>query len=454
VSTQIMAEPDTTSLHRYLSSRRPTLRDIRPLLSHKGYREALLRNIHDPDLLAFWQGEFPAYSSSTFAPIYNKLGLLLSSGLVRNIVAQSRSKLSFPQLIQNKKVVLVNLSAGLIGEDNAHFLGALLVSKLQIAAMQSLRYGREQRTPFTLYVDEFQHFVVSSFEKILSEAGKAGLSLVMANQFLEQLPGSLQSAIVGNVGTVAAFRVSSESGRLLEKELAGKVTAERFVSLQRGEAVVRIGSARDTALIHTSPPPTAEKSVGIGEIVEATRTEVCRSRTDIEAELAQERNLWEQLFQADVEAKNRSKPKAKSEPKTQDDSVVQEQAISETETFSEPEPIPGRDFVLRKQTPKTANQDSESSTSKGHDRAANKISAMQKELAEGQKSDSPHPRPEPYPSLKTEQNQTPGASKSAPTAEAKSAPLDEPESFGWIEEESVEDTPAALQPTKDKEGSI
>ncbi|MBV9467634.1 MAG: TraM recognition domain-containing protein, partial [Abitibacteriaceae bacterium] len=269
-----------------------TLRDIRPLLADKAYREQVLPVVNDPDLLAFWQSEFPGYSQATFAPIYNKLGLLLSSPLVRNIVAQPKSRLHLSSLIAGRKILIVNLAQSLVGEDNAHFLGALLVSKIQIAAMQSLRHQRGSRTPFTLYVDEFQHFVVSSFEKILSEAGKAGLSLVMANQFLEQLNEHLQAAILGNVGTLVSFRVSSDSARALEKEFGGRFAAEDIVDLGRGQAIARIGQARDSVRIATFPPPQpapgTDAQALLNVIVEQTRQTSCRPRVEIEAELAQE----------------------------------------------------------------------------------------------------------------------------------------------------------------------
>jgi hypothetical protein len=265
-----------------------TLRDIRPLLSDKAYRARVLESVSDLDLQAFWRSEFPTYGPATFSPIYNKLGLLLSSPIVRNIVAQPESKLQLGRIMGGNQILLVNLNQSLVGEDNAHFLGALLVSKLQIAAMQSLRKERTSRVPFTLYVDEFQNFVVSSFEKILSEAGKAGLSLVMANQFIEQLPQGLQSAIWGNVGTLVSFRVSGEGGRLLEKELASKFRQSDMVSLNRGEAVARIGQARDSFFIRTLPPPSSTRTDSdfISAIVERTREQCCRPRAEVEAELA------------------------------------------------------------------------------------------------------------------------------------------------------------------------
>jgi hypothetical protein len=265
-----------------------TLRDIRPLLSNKEFREQVVQQLDDPDLKGFWTGEFFGYSSSHFAPLYNKLGLLLSSPIVRNIIAQRQSKLSFAHVISSRQVLLINLASSRIGNDNAHFLGALLVSKLQIAAMQSLRLGQNERTPFTLYVDEFQNFVVSSFETILSEAGKAGLSLVMANQFLEQLNAHLQTAILSNAGTLVSFRVSSDSGRLLEKEFAGRFKSSDLVSLNRGQAVARIGSAQDSFAIETLPPLIQPSMSFAATILEQSRTQVCRLRHEVEAELAEE----------------------------------------------------------------------------------------------------------------------------------------------------------------------
>lgn len=314
-----------------------TLRDIRPLLSDKAFRETVLKRVPDPELRAFWHGEFPSYSASTFAPIYNKLGLVLPSPLVRNVVAQKQSRLHLPSLINAKKVLLVNLNSSLIGSDNAHFLGALLVSRIQIAAMQSLRQGRAGRTPFTLYVDEFQNFVVSSFETILSEAGKAGLSLVMANQFLEQLGSSLQTAILGNVGTMVSFRVSSDSGRLLEKELAGRFTQSDMVSLSRGEAVARVGSASDSFAIQTLPPPSSQQRSLAPEIRERTQRECCRPRTDVEAELAlKEEAAAKKEVTAGEEVKEETAPRAKPRRSDTGDELKDGEGRRDSALFNEP----------------------------------------------------------------------------------------------------------------------
>ncbi|HXI18196.1 MAG TPA: hypothetical protein VNM48_17670, partial [Chloroflexota bacterium] len=293
-----------------------TLRDIRPLLADKAYRHELLQHVRDPALLSFWRDEFPAYSSSSFAPLYNKLGLLLSSPLLRNIVVQPQSRLPVGQLIRHKSIVLVNLAQGLIGEDNAHFLGALLVSKIQIAAMQSLRHAPEERVPCTLYVDEFQHFVVSSFSKILSEAGKAGLSLVMANQFLEQLGEGLQTAILSNVGTLVSFRVSGDSARRLEREFGGHFNGHDLVDLAWGQAVVRIGQGSDSYALDTLPPPppaTDGRQIR-HQAVERTRRLCCRPRLEVEA-------LWQEMMQKEGKQESEGPPAATKVTRQPSDTV-------------------------------------------------------------------------------------------------------------------------------------
>jgi len=288
-----------------------TLRDVRPLLSNKAFRQRIVAELDDPELKAFWNGEFYGYSASSFAPLYNKLGLLISSPLVRNIIAGRQSKLSFADIIRNKQILLVNLAGSQIGNDHAHFLGAVLVSKLQIAAMQSLRLAKEERMPFTLYVDEFQNFVVSSFETILSEAGKAGLSLVMANQFLEQLSTHLQVAILSNAGTLVSFRVSSDSGRLLEKEFAGRYKSHELVSLERGEAIARVGSAGDSYDIKTLPPSPVLGINFVEEIRQQSQEVICRPRQEVEEELAADakRQAEEQETEERAEAERKDTEK-------------------------------------------------------------------------------------------------------------------------------------------------
>lgn len=302
-----------------------TLRDIRPLLDNKVYRAKLLEQVQDPDLKTFWNTEFSGYQSSAFAPIYNKLSLLLSSPVVRNIIGGAENRLQAGDLIKDRRVLLVNLAQSIIGEDNAHFLGALLVSRIQLAAMHNLRLGRGDRMPFTLYVDEFQNFVVSSFEKILSEAGKAGLTLVMANQFLEQLDIGLATAIRSNAGTLVSFRVSAQSGRSLEAEFGGLYGAGVLTNLECGQAVARIGRAGDSILIRTFlpvEPGTMGALSGTAAIVrKATHHRVCRPRQEVEAELRTADEAMQTMLLAEARAAEQAR-----EAKVRDKKAREEQA--------------------------------------------------------------------------------------------------------------------------------
>lgn len=298
-----------------------TLGDIRPLLSNAPYREAVLQGVSDPGLRSFWRTEFAGYSASSFAPVYNKLGLLMSSPVVRNILSNPQSKLRPAHIIENRQILLVNLAQSLIGEDNAHFLGALIVSQIQLAAMHNLRRGRDERVPFTLYVDEFQNFVVSSFEKILSEAGKAGLTIVMANQFLEQLGEGLQKAILSNVGTLVSFRVSAESGRVLQGEFGGLFGAKELTDLERGQAVVRLGRAGDSFALRTFPPVEPDTMRGEkgsrDRIIERTRDCVCRLRHEVEREIVESQHRLEELLAAAEAAERRAKVEEREAKQTE-----------------------------------------------------------------------------------------------------------------------------------------
>lgn len=325
------------------TGRKHTLRDVRALLSDEDYRDVVLAGVRDPDLRLFWKREFPAYPASALSPIYNKLGLLFSSPLVRNIAGGSASKLHFGDLMKGKQVLLVDLSSGKIGSDNAHFLGALLVSRLQLSAMHALRLGREERPPFTLYVDEFHAFVVSSFETILSEAGKAGLHLVMANQFLEQLDQGLQTAILSNVGTLVSFRVSAGSARSLEREFGGVVGAQTLVDLSRGEAVARLGRAGNTMRLNTFPPPQAPDVTGqagrMERILERTRETLCRPRAEVEAEIFSKGHDLKEAAPPEEERKERHADEPGRAPQSAEQSET-EQPLQEID-MAAPSSSPG-----------------------------------------------------------------------------------------------------------------
>lgn len=200
-----------------------TLLEIYRMLSNWRFRKEIVEEVKDPVVKSFWQNEFPKYlyqfKGEALAPIQNKLGAFLTVSLVRNIVGQEKSKINFREVIDNGKILLVNLAKGRIGEDISSFLGSLIITKIQLAAMSRIDVQENERRDFYLYVDEFQEFVASeTFEGILSEARKYRLCLVLAHQYIGQLDEELRKAIFGNVGTIIAFPVGPENGEFLEKE--------------------------------------------------------------------------------------------------------------------------------------------------------------------------------------------------------------------------------------------
>jgi hypothetical protein len=202
---------------------RKTLVDVYTLLADWRYRKKVVEEVKDPIVKSFWQNEFPKllfqYKGEALAPIQNKLGAFLTVPLVRNIVGQEQSKIDFREVIDKGKILLVNLAKGRLGEDISSFLGSLIITKIQLAAMSRIDIPENERRDFYLYVDEFQEFVASeTFEGILSEARKYRLCLILAHQYIDQLDHELRKAIFGNIGTIIAFPVGPENGEFLQKE--------------------------------------------------------------------------------------------------------------------------------------------------------------------------------------------------------------------------------------------
>ncbi len=220
------------------------LSDILTLLTNDEYREKVVAILDDPVLKSFWVDEYNKLHqrerSQHIASILNKVGQFVSSPLVRNVVNAPTSSFSIEELMDDGKILIANLSQGKLGEDNATLLGAMLITKIQLAAMGRVNMPEEQRRDFYLYVDEFQNFATESFIKILSEARKYRLNLILANQYIAQIPEEVQKAIFGNCGNVAAFVMGAEDAHVFEKEFAGKYTQQDLVSLDRYQIVNKI----------------------------------------------------------------------------------------------------------------------------------------------------------------------------------------------------------------------
>ncbi|MFZ1721089.1 MAG: type IV secretion system DNA-binding domain-containing protein [Microgenomates group bacterium] len=232
------------SLLTLLKSPNARLSDIIDMLTDKAFRDKLVSEIDDPILVNFWEHEFNQMQdrqrTEAIAPILNKVGQFVSSPLVRNVVNSRKSSFSIEEAMSEGKVVLVNLSQGKLGEDNATLLGAMLITKIQLAAMARVHIAEEDRKDFFLYVDEFQNFATDSFSKILSEARKYRLNLTLANQYIAQIPEDVQKAIFGNCGSMISFVMGADDANVFSKEFGDKYSDEDLVSLGRYQIINRL----------------------------------------------------------------------------------------------------------------------------------------------------------------------------------------------------------------------
>ncbi len=238
-----------------------TLLAIIRILSDKEFRKQVIENIQDPVVKSFWVNEFAGYAdkfaSEAVAPIQNKVGQFLSTSLIRNIVGQVKSTIDMRDVMDNQKILIMNLSKGRIGEDSSALLGAMMITKIQMAAMSRVDIPEDERRDFYLYIDEFQNFSTESFANILSEARKYRLNLIMAHQYIEQLNEIVRGAVFGNVGTMVTFRVGAADAGVLVKDFAPRFTEEDLVNLTKFEIYLKLmidGVASEPFSAGTLPP--------------------------------------------------------------------------------------------------------------------------------------------------------------------------------------------------------
>ena len=265
-----------------------TLLGINRLLSDEDYRKRVVSLIQDPIVKTFWIKEFAAFSdkyrTEAVAPVQNKVGQFLSASIIRNIVAQVKSTINLREIMDNRKILILNLSKGLIGEENSRLLGAMIITRLQLAAMERVDMAEEDRQDFYLYVDEFQNFATESFAAILSEARKYRLSLTMAHQYIEQLDDTVKAAVFGNVGTIIAMRVGSPDAAELVKEFTPRFTEEDLVGLSKYEIYLKLmidGAASEPFSANTLPP-IAKRTNSSEKVIKVSRERHSTRRDKIE----------------------------------------------------------------------------------------------------------------------------------------------------------------------------
>ena len=266
-----------------------TLMGINRLLVDKEYRKKVTDKIQDPIVKTFWVAEFASwsekYATEAIAPVQNKVGQFLSASIIRNIVSQVKSTIDPLKIMNEGKILIVNLSKGRVGEDNMRLLGGMMITKIQMAAMERVEIKNEaDRRDFYLYVDEFQNFATESFANILSEARKYRLNLVVAHQYIKQLEEEVAWAIFGNVGTIISFRVGAEDAAFMENEFMPTFTPEDLVNLGKTQVYLKlmVDGASTAPFSANTLPPIAKRMGTAEKIIAVSRERYSVSKKEIE----------------------------------------------------------------------------------------------------------------------------------------------------------------------------
>jgi hypothetical protein len=292
-----------------------TMLGINKMLADKTYRNDVIAHITDPSVKNYWTKEFAGYTdrfaAEAIPAIQNKIGQFTSNPLIRNIIGQPKSSFDIRKAMDERKIIIVNLSKGLVGENNANLLGSMIVTKIYLAAMSRADSSPAElaKLPnFYLYVDEFQSFANKSFADILSEARKYKLSLNITHQYVEQMAEEVRSAVFGNVGTMIAFRVGSYDAELLEKEFAPTFLMEDIVNLGFAQIYLRlmIDGVASQPFSATTLPPIAKADVSFrAEVMENSRKVYTHHKEEVEKVIKE----WHEPEKTEVREKQIEKPR-------------------------------------------------------------------------------------------------------------------------------------------------
>lgn len=268
-----------------------TLLGINRILVDRDFRRKMIVGIKDPVVKSFWITEFEQWQdkfrSEAIAPIQNKVGQFLSTSLIRNIVGQQTSTIVPRDFMDSRKIFIINLAKGRVGEDASRLMGGMLITKMQLSAMERVDIPENDRQDFYLYIDEFQNFATESFANILSEARKYRLALIMAHQYIEQLEEEVASAVFGNVGTIVSYRVGAGDAEKLAVEFAPRFVEEDLVNLPKFNIYLKLmidGIASDPFSASTLPP-IAARTNSMEKVINASRRQYSRERKAVERDI-------------------------------------------------------------------------------------------------------------------------------------------------------------------------
>jgi len=296
-----------------------SLLGVMRILVDKEYRKKVVSSVQNPMVRSFWIDEFDKMQdrqrTEAISPIQNKVGQFLSSPLIRNIVGQVKSTVNIRFMMDTKKIIIINLSKGKIGEDNSSLLGSMIITKFQLDAMSRANLAEKDREDFYLYVDEFQNFATDAFATILSEARKYKLNLTMANQYISQMPEEVRDAVFGNVGTSLCFQVGFDDAEYFSNQFSEEVLPNDIVTLPKYNCYTKLmidGMPSQTFSIATLPPPEFEVDEERREkIIRLSRERYCKPRELVEDKILR----WSETKKLNSGKKEEDNKQASDKPK-------------------------------------------------------------------------------------------------------------------------------------------
>jgi hypothetical protein len=285
-----------------------TMLDVPRMLTNGRFRDQVLEKVKDPVIREFWMNEFGSFDNKfrteAVSPILNKVGQFLASSTIRNIVGQPKSRIDIREIMDQQKIMIVNLSRGKIGEDNSALLGAMMITKIQLAAMSRANVTVDKRPDCYLYVDEFQNFATDSFQVILSEARKYNLCLTIAHQYIAQIPEEVRDAVFGNAGTIISFRVGGTDADFLVKEFEPVFTNNDLVNLDKYNIYIKllVDGVASPAFSAETLPPIDKLTGNVAQVVEESRKQHATSRLVVEEAINSRSTREEEQLKAEAEA--------------------------------------------------------------------------------------------------------------------------------------------------------
>lgn len=344
-----------------------TILGINRMLSDKEYRDKIISRVKDPAVKSFWIREFANYpdrfKKEAVAPIQNKVGQFVSVPLLRNIVGQVKSRIDMRKAMDEKKILIMNLSKGKIGEDASKLMGGLLITKLQLAAMSRVDVPEEERNDFYLYVDEFQNFATESFVSVLSEARKYRLGLILAHQYITQMEEKVRNAVFGNIGTEICFRVGAEDAAFLEKEFLPEFSSYNLVSLPRYHIYLRLmidGVATRPFSALTLPPFEKPQESHREKIIKVSRERYSMPREEIEDKIGR----WSGIFETEQSDSQEQQPSSQSQTSPKKRSSSSQKVAKNKEKISNPQKSVSLNELLKNPNSSASSEEKNSSPKK------------------------------------------------------------------------------------------